>query len=74
MKKIYTFRSRKGENEPSGPKNGIWGPKSVCSCVISTDREIYMEHEKNLLYGIKKAKIGPKAQKRNLESKNSMVV
>jgi hypothetical protein len=41
MKKIYTFRCRKGENEPSEPKNGIWGPKSVWSCDISIDREFY---------------------------------
>jgi hypothetical protein len=24
MKTIYTFRGKKGENEPSEPKNGIW--------------------------------------------------
>jgi hypothetical protein len=42
-KKIYTFGGQKGENRPSEPKNGIWGPISIWSCDISIDREFYME-------------------------------
>jgi hypothetical protein len=36
MKKIYTLRGRKDENEPSEPKIGIWGPKLVWSYDIFT--------------------------------------
>jgi hypothetical protein len=43
MKKKYTFRGRKGENEPSEPKNGIWGQKSIWSCDISIDISILFE-------------------------------
>jgi hypothetical protein len=45
MKKIYTLRGRKGENEPSEPKNGIWGQKSVWSCDISIDQEFNIDEE-----------------------------
>jgi hypothetical protein len=45
MKKIYTFRGRKGENEPSEPKNEIWGPKSEWSCDISIDQEFNIDEE-----------------------------
>jgi hypothetical protein len=31
-KKKYYFGGQKGENKPSEPKNGIWGPKSVRLC------------------------------------------
>jgi hypothetical protein len=31
----YTFRGQKGENKPSEPTNGIWGPKPIWSCDIS---------------------------------------
>jgi hypothetical protein len=44
--KKYTFGGQKGENKPSEPKNGIWGPKSVWSCDISIDREFNAEQEK----------------------------
>jgi hypothetical protein len=39
-KKKYTLGGQRGENKP---KNGIRGPKSIWSCVISIDREFYME-------------------------------
>jgi hypothetical protein len=29
VKKIYTFRGKKSDNNPSEPKNGIWAPKLV---------------------------------------------
>jgi hypothetical protein len=74
MKKIYTFRGRKCENEPAEPKNGIWGPKSVFSCGISIDREFNMEHEKIYFWGSKRQKLAPRVQKWNLGPKIRMVV
>jgi hypothetical protein len=68
IKKIYTIGGQKGANRPPEPKNGIWSPKSIWSCDISIEQEFYMEQEKRT-FGVKKAKIGPGAQKRNLGSK-----
>jgi hypothetical protein len=46
MKKIYKIYLRqKGKNRPPEPKNGIWGPKSVWSCVISIDQEFNIDEE-----------------------------
>jgi hypothetical protein len=45
-KKKYTFGYQKGKNRPPEPKNGICGPKSVCSCDTSIDRKFNMEQEK----------------------------
>jgi hypothetical protein len=65
MKRICNFRGRKGENEPSEPKNGIWGSKSVWSCDISIDRKFYMQHatRKNIPLGVKKVKISLQSPK-----------
>jgi hypothetical protein len=56
MKKIYTFRGQKCGNEPSEPKNGIWGPKSVWSCDVSIEREFYIQQKKYTLGGQKDKK------------------
>jgi hypothetical protein len=53
MKKIYTCRGRKGENEPSEPKNGNWGQKSEWSCDISIEREFHMKQKKIYFEGQK---------------------
>jgi hypothetical protein len=45
MKKIYTFRGRKGKNRPPEPKNGIWGQKPVWTCDISIDQEFNIDEE-----------------------------
>jgi hypothetical protein len=51
------FWSQKSENEPSEPKNEIWGPKSIWMCDISDisiDREFYMQQEKIYFRGSKR--------------------
>jgi hypothetical protein len=55
-KKKYTFGGQKGENRPLEPKNGIWGLKSVWSCDISIDQEVYMEQEKICFWSSKRRK------------------
>jgi hypothetical protein len=61
MKKIYTFRGIKSENEPSEPKNGIWGQKSVWSCDISIDQEFNIDEE-NLFFKSPKTEFGAQNQ------------
>jgi hypothetical protein len=68
-----TFWGQKGENKPSEPKNGIWGPKSVWSCDISIGN--FTWSKKNILLGVKKAKISlqsPKAELRSQKIKNKI--
>jgi hypothetical protein len=69
MKKIYTFRGRKGENEPSDLQNGIWGPKSVWPCDISIDREFYIQQQK-IYFGVNKAKISLQSPKMEFGAQN----
>jgi hypothetical protein len=72
--KKYTLGGQKDENRPPGPKNGIWGPKSVWSCDLSIDREFYKKREKIYFRGSKRRKKAPEAQKRNLGPQMSLFV
>jgi hypothetical protein len=64
-KKKYTLGGQKGENKTSVPKYGIWGPKSVWSCDIYIDRELYMQQE-NIRY------VGRKGENKPSEPKNGI--
>jgi hypothetical protein len=61
-KKNYNFRGQKGENKPSGPKNGIWGPKSVGRVTYSSFGN-FIRSKKNYTFSGQKSENKPQGQK-----------
>jgi hypothetical protein len=71
-KKKYTFGGQKRKNKPLERKNGIWSPKSILSCDISTDREYYMKLKKIFIWGLKKSENKPPEPKNGIWAPKSV--